>query len=70
MGFVFEERLERTKVTEPFGYIIKPFEDKELHPPIEMALQRHKRENALLVQLGEEPRYKIAAEGDKKNYKL
>ena len=46
-AFMDEERLERTKVTEPFGYIIKPFEDKELHPIIEMALQRHKMEKTL-----------------------
>ena len=42
-----EARLEKTKVTEPYGYIIKPFEDKELRPVIEMALQRHKLEKAL-----------------------
>ena len=42
-----EERLEKTKVTEPYGYITKPFEDMELRPVIEMALQRHKLEKAL-----------------------
>ena len=41
-AYIDEERLEKTKVTEPYGYIIKPFEDKELRPIIEMALQRHK----------------------------
>jgi len=40
-------RLEKIRVTEPYGYIIKPFEDKELRTAIEMALQRHKREKAL-----------------------
>jgi CheY-like chemotaxis protein len=38
---------ERAKVTEPYGYIIKPFEDKDLRPVIEMALQRPKLEKAL-----------------------
>jgi PAS domain S-box-containing protein len=46
-AYLDEARLEKTKVTEPYGYITKPFEDKELRPVIEMALQRHKREKAL-----------------------
>ncbi len=33
--------LERAKQTGPFGYIIKPFEEKDLHSSIEVALQRH-----------------------------
>jgi PAS domain S-box-containing protein len=33
--------LERAKITEPFGYLIKPFRDRELHSTIEMALFRH-----------------------------
>jgi PAS domain S-box-containing protein len=46
-AYLDEERLEKTKVTEPYGYITKPFEDKDLRPVIEMALQRHKLEKAL-----------------------
>ncbi len=46
-AYLDEERLEKTKVTEPYGYITKPFEDKELRPVIEMALQRHTLEKAL-----------------------
>ena len=44
-----EERLKRIKVSEPYGYITKPFGDKELRPVIEMALQRHKLEKALRI---------------------
>ena len=33
--------LERAKITEPFGYLIKPFRDRELHSTIEMALFKH-----------------------------
>ena len=29
--------LERAKITEPFGYILKPFEERELHGHIEIA---------------------------------
>ncbi len=33
-----EKRLERAKLTTPFGYILKPFQDKDLKVTIEMAL--------------------------------
>jgi PAS domain S-box-containing protein len=46
-AYIDEERLEKTKGTEPFCYIKKPYEDEELRPAIEMALQRDKREKAL-----------------------
>lgn len=46
-AYADEEVLERAKVTEPFGYIIKPFEDRELYTIIEMALYKHKVEKKL-----------------------
>ncbi|HVU90507.1 MAG TPA: ATP-binding protein [Pirellulales bacterium] len=36
--------LERAKVTEPFGYILKPFDERELHVVIETALYKHRME--------------------------
>lgn len=39
--------LERAKITEPFGYIIKPFNERELHINIEIALYKHKIEKEL-----------------------
>jgi len=42
-----EKTLERAKITGPFGYIIKPFEDRDLHTAIELALYQHKMENQL-----------------------
>lgn len=39
--------LERAKETEPFGYVIKPFEDKEIQIAIEMAMYKHRMENKL-----------------------
>lgn len=33
--------IERAKLTEPFGYLVKPFEEKELYTAIEIALSRH-----------------------------
>lgn len=36
--------LERAKRTEPYGYILKPFDDRELKSTIEMALYKHRTE--------------------------
>jgi two-component system, cell cycle sensor histidine kinase and response regulator CckA len=41
------EILEKAKVTEPFGYIIKPFEERELNTAVEMALYKHQMEMRL-----------------------
>jgi PAS domain S-box-containing protein len=46
-AYADEKILERAKITEPFGYIIKPFEDRELHSVIEMALYKHGMEKKL-----------------------
>ncbi|MBZ2172384.1 HD domain-containing phosphohydrolase [Nitratidesulfovibrio sp. SRB-5] len=35
------ETLQRAKITEPFGYLLKPFEDRDLRTSIEMALYKH-----------------------------
>lgn len=43
-AYADEKTLERAKVTEPFGYMLKPFEEGELHSNIEMALYRHSAE--------------------------
>jgi PAS domain S-box-containing protein len=39
--------VERAKVTEPFGYLVKPFEERELHTTIEMAFYKHRMEKRL-----------------------
>lgn len=39
--------LERVKATVPFGYILKPVNEKELYVAIEMALHRHQHEQWL-----------------------
>jgi PAS domain S-box-containing protein len=41
------EVLDRAKVTEPYGYILKPYEDRELHVVVETALYKHRIERAL-----------------------
>jgi PAS domain S-box-containing protein len=42
-----ETTLKRAKITEPFGYILKPYEERELHTAIEMALYKHQMEEKL-----------------------
>jgi PAS domain S-box-containing protein len=36
--------LRRAMVTEPFGYVVKPFSERELHTAIEIALYKHRTE--------------------------
>lgn len=37
-----EKTLERAMKTQPYGYLIKPFRDRELHSTIEIALYKHR----------------------------
>jgi DNA-binding NarL/FixJ family response regulator len=39
-----EEVLERAKATRPFGYIVKPYRERQLKVNIELALAKHKEE--------------------------
>jgi class 3 adenylate cyclase/CheY-like chemotaxis protein len=42
-----DETLNKAKITEPFGYVVKPFNERGLHSAIEMALYKHRAENEL-----------------------
>ncbi|MBM3212100.1 response regulator, partial [Candidatus Poribacteria bacterium] len=42
-----DHTLQRAKITEPYGYIIKPFQERELNTTIEIALYKHKSERKL-----------------------
>jgi hypothetical protein len=42
-----EPTLERAKLTEPYGYVLKPFEEIELRTTIEIALYKHTLETKL-----------------------
>lgn len=55
-----ERTLQRAKVTEAFGYLLKPFEERELHGHIEIALYKHHMERALRES---EERYSLATLG-------
>jgi PAS domain S-box-containing protein/putative nucleotidyltransferase with HDIG domain len=43
-AYADERTLERARATEPYGYLIKPFEDRVLYATIEMALYKHMME--------------------------
>ncbi len=58
-AFADDETLRRAKVTEPFGYLLKPFKEQGLHSTIEMALHKHELEVALRES---EKRYRLLAE--------
>src|SRR5512140_1988055 len=40
-AYADERTLERAKRTGPFGYIIKPFEDRDVSTTVEVALHKH-----------------------------
>lgn len=46
-AYADDKTLERAKMTEPFGYLLKPFEDRDLKTTIEMALYKYRMERLL-----------------------
>ena len=46
-AYADDHTLHRAKVTEPFGYLLKPFEERELYTCIEVALYKHQMEQKL-----------------------
>jgi diguanylate cyclase (GGDEF)-like protein/PAS domain S-box-containing protein len=59
-AFADDETLQRAKLSEPFGYILKPFEERDLITNIEIGLYKHKMEKALRER---EERYSLALQG-------
>jgi two-component system cell cycle sensor histidine kinase/response regulator CckA len=46
-AYADEKTVRRAKITEPFGYLLKPFDAKELQTAIEIALYKHQMEKKL-----------------------
>jgi CheY-like chemotaxis protein len=46
-AFTDEETVQRAQVTQPYGYVTKPFQDRELQISIELAIYKHKVEREL-----------------------
>lgn len=61
-----ENTLQRAKITEPYGYLVKPFKERDLRISIDMALYKHKMEKRLKesgkksLKLNEELRRNVA----------
>ncbi|OPX64441.1 response regulator [Methanoregula sp. PtaB.Bin085] len=57
-AYADENLVARAKLTEPFGYIVKPFNEREVNSNIEISLYRHrierelKKRDAILLALG------------------
>lgn len=48
-----EETIHRAKITEPGGYLLKPFDERGLHSAIEIALYKSKMETQLKIKTKE-----------------
>ncbi len=46
-AYAEDSTLQRAKQAEPFGYVLKPFEDRELLSALEIALFKHRKEREL-----------------------
>jgi PAS domain S-box-containing protein len=46
-AYADDSTLQRAKITEPFGYVLKPFQTRDLQITIEMALYKHRMERRL-----------------------
>lgn len=46
-AYADEATVDRAKITEPYGYILKPLKERELHTMIEMALYKHRMERRM-----------------------
>jgi PAS domain S-box-containing protein len=55
-AYADEDTLRRASAAEPFGYVLKPFEDSQLHTVIGMALYKHASEQRLRAS---EQRYAV-----------
>lgn len=54
--------MKRARITEPYGYVVKPFRDREMHIAIDMALYKHKMEKKLKESESGLPRLSRALE--------
>ncbi|MEY3198464.1 MAG: hypothetical protein RJA13_422 [Bacteroidota bacterium] len=49
-AYADESTFSKAKITEPYGYIIKPFKEIDLHTSIEMAIYKHRKEQEIIKE--------------------
>ncbi len=49
-AYADELTLSKAKVTQPYGYILKPFKEIDLHTTIEMAIYKHAKEQEVIKE--------------------
>ncbi|MCH2197282.1 MAG: response regulator [Flavobacteriales bacterium] len=49
-AYADDSTLAKAKVTEPHGYILKPFKEIDIHTSIEMAIHKHKKEKEFKIE--------------------
>ncbi len=49
-AYADESTLAKAKVTEPHGYILKPFKEIDIHTSIEMAIHKHGKEREIKIE--------------------
>jgi two-component system response regulator LytT len=49
-AYADDATLSKAKVTEPHGYILKPFKEIDVHTTIELALHKHKKDQEIKVE--------------------
>lgn len=49
-AYADELTLSKAKITQPYGYILKPFKEIDLHTTIEMAIYKHGKEQELVKE--------------------
>jgi signal transduction histidine kinase len=62
-----EQTLNRAGIAEPFGYLLKPFRDKQLQTTLEVAVRRHQAESRLVSGL--ETSEKLRKEAEELSHK-
>lgn len=49
-AYADEATLSKAKITQPYGYILKPFKEIDLHTTIEMAIYKHSKEQEIVKE--------------------